>query len=630
MRTNKVLAIALAIILVAATLPAMLPASAATTTITYTADFSGVFSNPERGFYARREIISLPQYNPYAEGGDSPDFTEWVDWNFTSAKARGNTIIHSYLHLDKFTGTDVLPQGFLDNLSDAFAAMRNNGLKSILRPAYTWSVSPSVSMDRTLKHIAQINAVVSANADVVMCLEGGYLGQWGEWHAGPYTDSTSLSDANQRYKFIKTLLDTTPPEMPICIRYPLYIKEFFYMNEHNMMPLGFTKATQEQLDRIGFHNDSFIADADDCGTYQEAISWFVSPPPSVATRRQWMYDLKKSNRTYTLFGGETQERNTNGWDDAAGVRVQSEMSALRCTYINEDYAANHINIWKAANLAANGTDPAETAYTRVKRKMGYRIRLQDATFTNAVKAGGGLEISANLYNDGYSSLVKERPIFVVFSNSTITRAVQLKGVDVREWLTGANAMPTQAITVPSDLPMGEYNLSLWLPDLAQNLRDKPAYSVRFANAGIWDAQNGYNKLGTVTVGSTGPDAPVTTQPTTTSTTTAPPQPGNTWPSVESGKWINKYNSATDALITDFSGNGIIPSSSYSAFGGSISDGILSVKEWNTSTCTLSPAAGSGYEYLVIVVRTGGDTLGNLSMTGLGWDGLTTIVGRATG
>ncbi len=93
----------------------------------------------------------------------------------------------------------------------------------------------------------------------------------------------------------------------------------------------------------------------------------------------------------------------------------------------------------------------------------------------------------------------------MFDNGTTRRNVQLTGVEVRSWLGGDNHsgpynIEAQNITIPADLPQGNYTLALWLPDSSASLQSCPEYSIRLANKYMWDAQKGYNKLGAVTIG----------------------------------------------------------------------------------------------------------------------------------
>jgi hypothetical protein len=45
------------------------------------------------------------------------------------------------------------------------------------------------------------------------------------------------------------------------------------------------------------------------------------------------------------------------------------------------------------------------------------------------------------------------------------------------------------------LAPGAYDLLLHLPDASPRLRERPAYAVRLANAGVWEAATGLNALG---------------------------------------------------------------------------------------------------------------------------------------
>ncbi len=484
-------------------------------TQSYTGDFATAFPNPERGYHNRYEIINDPTVNDYASSatsiaGFNPDM---LDRTFARAKADGDTLIHSYIHLDKYQDTDVLPQALLDNLQSGLDAIRAAGLKIVLRPAYAWSSSPTTPEARILGHIAQLNGVISANADVVMHLETGYLGPWGEWHTSIYTDPFNRTYADTRYRIVQKILSSTPSNLPLVIRYPIFIRE---MTTPSVMPApaGTPALTQEQMDRIGFHDDCFLSDSADMGTYDNNswMGWF-----DIAVKRQWMYDMITSIGTNKMVGGETCD--SAGDDDAAGVNVQSQMSLLNYTEINEDYAAVNINIWKNANLAASGVDPAETAFVRIKRKLGYRLRLTDATFPTSATAGGTFAFSANLQNDGYAGIIKPRPLFLTFQSGSSRFDILLNDVDVRQWLSGANSISLHNLTLPSNMPNGTYKVALWLPDQAANLRSRPDYSVRFANQAMWDAGAGYNVLSTSITISGGC---TTNCPTPIPTTAVPP------------------------------------------------------------------------------------------------------------
>src|SRR4029450_3612051 len=108
-----------------------------------------------------------------------------------------------------------------------------------------------------------------------------------------------------------------------------------------------------------------------------------------------------------------------------------------------------------------------------------------------------------------------RPVFLVFDNGTSRYNVPLTGLDPRTWRPGAVTVPTQTVTLPA-MTAGTYKLALWLPDQATGLRGNPAYSVRLANTGMWDAAKGYNVLaGPIAVGSCTSDCVAPTAPVLT-------------------------------------------------------------------------------------------------------------------
>ncbi|WP_426512919.1 DUF4832 domain-containing protein [Dactylosporangium sp. McL0621] len=473
------------------------PAAAATATVAFTGDYATVFTNPERGFHNRYEIINDPAVNDYASNtipGFNPDM---LDRTFARAKADGDTLIHSYVHLDKYQTSD-LPQPLLDNLTTGLAAIRAQGLKIVLRVAYVWDGYSAVTEPQMERHIDQLAPVLSANADVIMHLEAGFFGAWGEWHSSPYTASSEESQAPVRAALVKKLLTSTPASMPVAIRYPIFNYEFAH---------GTTMTTQD-LDRLGFHDDCFLADSADMGTYDQNswLGWF-----DVAQKKQWVYDYATSTGGNKIVGGETC--NASGGNDAAGVNAQYELGHQHWTEINEDYAAVNTDLWKSTAVAAAGSDPAETLFTRIKRKLGYRLRLTDATFSSPAAPGAAFTFSAHLSNDGYAGIIKPRPVYLVFDDGTHRYNVALPGVDPRTWKPGALTVPTQTVTLPA-MVSGSYKLALWLPDQAAGLRANPAYSVRLANTGTWDAAKGYNVLaGAVSVGACTGDCTAPTVPT---------------------------------------------------------------------------------------------------------------------
>lgn len=450
-------------------MPAPSKTPADTTTVQYKGDFESVFPNPERGWHNRRDVDG--------RGGDD-------DRDFSDVRSAGHTLVHSYLRLDDFRETDTIPQSYLDDLQEALDAIRKHGLKVILRGTHVWNESPTVPEGRILAHIEQINPVIAANADVICHLETGYLGKWGEWHSGRYTSLSSREDGDTRYRIVKKILDTTPDNIPIAMRYPMHIREIL---DELPVPEGCEPLSQVERDRIGHHNDCFLFNEHDRGTYARTDLWFGDQ--TLEEQKQYTFGLITSYGGNKIMGGETCSPAIDRIDD-----TQIEMAKANWTELNINFWGEAIDMWKNRWLPASGNDPAESEFTRISRKLGYRLRLVDATFPLSAKAGGSFTMEANLNNDGYAGVIKERPIYLVFDNGTDRYNIELENVDVRTWLSGPVKLSLQSVTLPADMSPGNYKLALWLPDPAAHLQQRTEYSVRFANHNTWDATRGYNLL----------------------------------------------------------------------------------------------------------------------------------------
>jgi len=52
----------------------------------------------------------------------------------------------------------------------------------------------------------------------------------------------------------------------------------------------------------------------------------------------------------------------------------------------------------------------------------------------------------------------------------------------------------EQVEIPAEIPQGTYHLYLHLPDKYSSIASDPRYAVRIANAGVWDANTGWNDL----------------------------------------------------------------------------------------------------------------------------------------
>jgi hypothetical protein len=153
--------------------------------VTYASSTENIV-NPERGLQKySKNVNSSGNYNFVNQ-------TTLTNWR-TADKI---TVIYRYVMLSEFINNNsTISNTYLTNLQTDFNRIRNAGLKVILRPAYTDQYVANVQPNKQtiLNHIQQLAPIVNANKDIVISLQGGFIGIYGEWY---YTGGSTDSDTD--------------------------------------------------------------------------------------------------------------------------------------------------------------------------------------------------------------------------------------------------------------------------------------------------------------------------------------------------------------------------------------------------------------------------------------------------
>ena len=160
---------------------------------------------------------------------------------------------------------------YLNKIRRNLRAIRHSGMKAIVRFCYSYSEKDKpwdAPWDVTRRHIEQLKPVLREYADVIAVLEAGFVGVWGEWY---YTDNYVFQpkDALQyrpRKQVLEALLEVMPKDRFVAVRYPRA-----KLGVYNLQPTDtISRATAydgSDISRTSFHNDCFLATADDMGTF---------------------------------------------------------------------------------------------------------------------------------------------------------------------------------------------------------------------------------------------------------------------------------------------------------------------------------------------------------------------------
>ena len=413
-----------------------------------------IFANPERGFYKHYDFLN---------SSASPLSVSALQ----AARVESNiTLFYTGHYLTEFVKSDISDK-FLNLVRKNMQALREAGAKCILRFAYTNSQSKhpyDAEPKWVARHIEQLKPILQEYSDVILCFQSGFIGVWGE---GYYTDNfffdpQTPEEHKLRKEVIDAMLDAIPADRQVALRTPMFKRNMYATSYTDTLTLA-TAYDGSAKARICAFNDCFGASADDYGT-------FIGKD----TREYW----RKETR-YTLMGGETC-----GLSDYCKCKQSiKDCEDFHWTYMNSGYNADVLNRWES-----------DGCMNEVKRRLGYRLSLVDVATSKTAAAGEYYRVKMNIRNSGFAAPANPRHIELVLVDGNGKKTVyEFKDVDMRYWFANETVAVDKVITLPKDAS-GNCTLYLNMPDPKETLHDKPLFSIRLANDGVWNEKTGYNKI----------------------------------------------------------------------------------------------------------------------------------------
>ena len=368
-----------------------------------------------------------------------------------------------------------LDKNILDEIDDAFSYARKAGLSVMFRAAYDFDgkANPEpTEMSIMLNHIKQLGQIFHKYEDILFNIQAGFLGSWGEWHHSRYGDPRKPTDpprVEAQRQIVEALLAASPESVTIAVRRPQYIRNI----------AGNQILSQEQafsgskLARMAFHNDALMSDNTDMDTY-------IDPAYPKKEELAWI----NNHTRFTPFIGETNLLSRN--NDA---KVAMEfLDYMNCHSLNMEYHPKVLKKWKNYKL------DSMTAYDYIGMMMGYRFILEQAEIKEI--ADGNLRLDLEIQNAGFGHLLKEKKFEIVLKRDNVLYRSEINE-DARMWNKNESIKRTYYFSLPSGIAAGEWEVFLGLSSTYNTLKNNPAYSVRFENDGIWNANLGLNKIGTI-------------------------------------------------------------------------------------------------------------------------------------
>jgi hypothetical protein len=492
------------------------------------------FPNPERGLYeaGRIDLLACGPDGSFVQG---PQYRAIVDAGFTLAYDR--------LDLTAQIERDFRPDE-LACIRTNLSALRSYGLKAVIRPQYRSRADRcpggqarigafcDATKARAKAHMDQLAPVWEEGSDLIAYFEGGYVGDYGEQHDSEHwdfnpTDDSTCADVKEYWDH---LLARTPRDRFVGQREPR-VQGNAACGAYADPMTARTAFDGSNNSRMHLWTDGQLKNAYNGGTYWCAP--FVAEREYFDRRSDWSLGVGEMDgvagtcRIDRCLGYATHRRCCAEPRDGcskADLRACEELDgcderASGCEAAKEEFARHNYTAIRyyppRGGRGRQNVDKlvAEGCWDELVKRLGYRLRLVAAKFPESIRVGEPLDAELTIVNDGFGRIYNQRPVYLVWrSRDGSQRADVELDIDPRRWdpstMTPAHRVPIPA-RVPADLPAGEYEVWLWLPDQDRHgagLRADPAYSVRFANTrgrpgdfAVWDSVLGANRLAVVRV-----------------------------------------------------------------------------------------------------------------------------------
>ena len=376
-----------------------------------TTDAMATLGNYDRGFYT-------PQVLHLKPSGGKP--IEKPSGRLLHLRAEISEFSsHAWLGIDSASGDTTwgknqdLTEDALNVLQTTFDSIRANRGFAVVRicydPWYNGRSNVTPDHEWVLKHVKQLAPVLSKNTDVIVALEMGMHGAYGEMHSDTNITYNRIAEATN------LMLRSTPPELKILTRtgnYSAKVLGFddwgvdFHIDGEKFAEIA--KAKGDTMYRVGMFNDGYLGTQYDYGTWGADCKTSICREEGVA----WLekYGIN------TPYGGEAlttaenyQVINTPEFLSYEGFRTHT-------SYLNIQWNNNLIDSWKKTLFNVKDFDydfervDSLTGFKYINDHLGYRFVLRESWVTDTVGADGIFKAKVRIQNVGFGNLTWKAPV----------------------------------------------------------------------------------------------------------------------------------------------------------------------------------------------------------------------------
>jgi len=410
----------------------------------YTDDPSVNIDNPDRGLYDSDYDLNIEEsYN-----------------RFEDAHKNGYTLVYAPIDLEDYITTDKLPDRLLKSIEKNLSDAKSVGVKIIFRIKYSSAIGQDdPTKEIAISHLNQLKPLLQKHKDTISVVQAGVIGAWGEWHdfTGDYAKTDTDYKENRR-AIISKLIEIFPDKY-IQIRTPMH-KELLYGDSENYGDINSSgKITQgisfsdDIRAKIGHHNDCFLSDNTDGGTYESNDIKF------------WQeYVVNDTN--FAPVGGETCKDS----DYLSCDNTITQMKRYQYSYINGAFKESVIDRWKN-----------EKCYQSIREDLGYRLVGKELSIRYDSLH---MKIKLLIQNRGFASPYIKSEMNFILDSGRKKYSYNLP-IDSRTLYANSTKELTQEIDMKK-IDSGEYCLYLQIGSKNS--------AIRLSNKNLWDDQTKTNRL----------------------------------------------------------------------------------------------------------------------------------------
>ncbi len=368
----------------------------------------------------------------------------------------------------------------LDAIRETLRTAREKGVLCIPRFSYARDAFSGTEPDDVawiVKHIEQLAEVVNEYKDIVIAIEAGMMGPWGEMHCSKYIQPEYSN------VIIDAMLKNYDESIPILCRNPGLIKDYAESKGATIMD-SLPLTPDHPAYRLGMYNDGYLGTADDYGTW-------------IALDRNEGREFLASQNGRMPYGGEMAHTKVEFLAEHKAPIYEKdffeELYQTRLSYLR-NILTNTTGLQKVYEVTEfthdtdfEGMPDVSEYYGGTWQKfildhMGYRFVLRSASVGK-----GALE--GYFENVGFGSVTD-----------------RLKAELILEGEDGVYALPLDidlndghySFTVTAE-EGGQYRAYIRISAVPFDKATADTRVVRFANPNVFDADLGANYIGTVTL-----------------------------------------------------------------------------------------------------------------------------------